>query len=97
MSDMTPQEARDYLTRASCMGVAHHERRALETLAAEQIEYTQEIFFQDKWQPICDDLWYDTPDECADLWTAIEPWKYQDEPLRIVARRVSEPWEVKDE
>ena len=60
-------------------------------LAEEAWEYTQEIYFNGKWQPIYEDLWFETPEECDDLWLGIEPWKYHDEPLRIVRRRVSPP------
>ena len=62
-----------------------------QALAEETWEYTQEIYFNGKWQPIYEDLWYENPEECESLFLDIEPWKYHDEPLRIVRRRVSEP------
>ena len=62
-----------------------------QALAEETWEYTQEIYFNGKWQPIYEDLWYDNPEECESLFLDIEPWKYHDEPLRIVRRRVSPP------
>ena len=60
-------------------------------LAEETWEYTQEIYFDGKWQPIYEDLWFETPEECDGLWLDIEPWKWNNEPLRIVRRRVSPP------
>lgn len=62
-----------------------------QALAEETWEYTQEIYFNGKWQPIYEDLWYDNPEECESLFLEIEPWKYHDEPLRIVRRRISAP------
>src|SRR5699024_6739302 len=67
-----------------------------QALAEETWEYTQEIYFNEKWQPIYEDLWFETPEECDGLWLGIEPWKYHDEPTRIVRRRVS-PVEVINE
>ena len=64
-----------------------------QALAEETWEYTQEIYFDGKWQPIYEDLWFETPEECDGLWLDIEPWKWNNEPLRIVRRRVS-PMEV---
>ena len=62
-----------------------------QALAEETWEYTQEIYFDGKWQPIYEDLWFETPEECDGLWLDIEPWKWNNEPLRIVRRRVSPP------
>ena len=62
-----------------------------QALAEEAWEYTQEIYFDGKWQPIYEDLWFETPEECDGLWLDIEPWKWNNEPLRIVRRRVSPP------
>ena len=64
-----------------------------QALAEETYEYTQEIYFNGKWQPIYEDLWYDNPEECESLFLDIEPWKWNNEPVRIVRRRVS-PVEV---
>ena len=70
------------------MGVAHHERRALETLAADQTQYRHEV----KISPIHE-------------WEPASRWEYEKMMLsryadpawnRIVARRVSEPWEVEE-
>ena len=67
-----------------------------QALAEETWEYTQEIYFNGKWQPIYEDLWFETPEECDDLWLGIEPWRWNNEPVRIVRRRVS-PVEVVSE
>ena len=67
-----------------------------QALAEETWEYTQEIYFDGKWQPIYEDLWYDNPEECESLFLDIEPWKWNNEPVRIVRRRVS-PMEVINE
>ena len=62
-----------------------------QALAEETWEYAQEIYFNGKWQPIYEDLWYDNPEECESLFLDIEPWKWNNEPVRIVRRRVSPP------
>lgn len=65
-----------------------------QVLASLKCEYTQEIFFDGKWQPIYEDLWFETPEECDGLWLEIEPWKWNNEPLRIVRRLVSPVEEI---
>ena len=62
-----------------------------QAIAEETWEYTQVIYFNGKWQPIYEDLWYDNPEECESLFLDIEPWKWNNEPVRIVRRRVSPP------
>ena len=88
MSDMTPQEARELLHDWQEGGMVDWDdsRRALETIAADQAQYRHEV----KISPIHE-------------WEPASRWEYEKMMLsryadlswnRIVARRVSTPWEV---
>lgn len=96
---MTPDQARELLDGKEVMWNRSTLCTALETIADEQVEYSQQVWHEGEWRFIYADLWFDSPDDCSDLWTDIEPWKHPPGPfaVRTVARRVSSPWVVLDD
>ena len=92
---MTPQEARELLHDWQEGGMVDWDdsRRALETIAADQIEYQEQYRLPGgEWEGGA--RWY--PTKLAADGTAFCGWFDHAKPpeFRIVARSVSTPWEV---
>lgn len=96
MTHMTPDQARKYLRRYADEEIPDRiAHRALETLAADTLEYGVADVNEDE-----DIIWFPVDANAGtaeDARLAAVNYAASDQFFRLVARRVSEPWEVTDE